>query len=82
MRKYFENLIQHEVKLSAVFALKRPSSAILFIHTSTGGALSDIVLPGLVTRRIHLVCSNRFNFPFSKSNWDCFVPKCFEEESF
>ena len=38
-----ERLIQHEVKLSAVFALKHPLSAVLFIHTSIGGALTVIL---------------------------------------
>ena len=43
-----ERLIQHEVKLSAVFASRYPPSAVFFIHTSIGGALSlsYIILPG------------------------------------
>jgi len=36
-----EKLIQCEAKLSAVFALIHPPSAVFFIHTSIGSALSD-----------------------------------------
>ena len=36
-------LIQQEAKLSAVFALTHPLSAVFFIHTSIGGALTVIL---------------------------------------
>ena len=38
-----ERLIQHEVKPSAVFASRHPRSAVFFIHTGIGGALSVIL---------------------------------------
>ena len=38
-----ERLIQHEVKPSAVFASRHPPSAVFFIHTSIGGALTVIL---------------------------------------
>ena len=38
-----ERLIQHEVKQSAVFASRHPPSAVFFIHTRIGGALSVIL---------------------------------------
>ena len=38
-----ERLIQHEAKPSAVFASRHPSSAVFFIHTSIGGALTVIL---------------------------------------
>ena len=34
--------IQHEVKPSAVFVSRHPPSAVFFIHTSLGGALTVI----------------------------------------
>ena len=43
MRKRVKSLIQHEVKLSAVFASRHPLSAIIFMYTSIGGALSVIL---------------------------------------
>ena len=49
MRRHVERLIQHEVKLSALFASRHPPSAVFFIHTSIGSALllyRGIVLPG------------------------------------
>ena len=36
-------LIQHEVKPSAVFSLRHPPSAVFFIHTSLGSALTVIL---------------------------------------
>ena len=38
-----KRLIQHEAKPSAVFALRHPPSAVFFIHTSIGSALSVIL---------------------------------------
>ena len=38
-----ERLIQHEAKPSAVFASRHPLSAVFFVHTSIGGALSVIL---------------------------------------
>ena len=43
MRVCVERLIQHEAKPSAVFASRHPPSAIFFVHTSIGGALSVIL---------------------------------------
>ena len=44
MRGCVERLIQHKVKLSAVFALRHTQqSAVFFIHTSIGGVLSVIL---------------------------------------
>ena len=43
MRGRAEKLIQHEVKPSAVFALRHLPSAVFFIHTSIGSALSVIL---------------------------------------
>ena len=37
-----ERQIQHKAKPSAVFVSRHPSSAVLFIHTSLGGALTVI----------------------------------------
>ena len=50
MRERVERLIQHEAKLSAVFALRHPPSAVFFVHTSIGGALS-VILNFLVVLR-------------------------------
>ena len=43
MKGCVERLIQHEVKPSAVFASRHPLSAVFFIHTSIGGALTVIL---------------------------------------
>ena len=37
-----ERQIQHEAKPSAVFVSRHPPSAVFFIHTSLGGALTVI----------------------------------------
>ena len=38
-----ERLIQLEAKPSVVFASRHPPSAVVFIHTSIGGALTDLL---------------------------------------
>ena len=43
MRGCVERLIQHEAKLSAVFASRHPPSAVFFIHTSISGTLIVIL---------------------------------------
>ena len=43
MRGYVKRLIQHEAKPSAVFASRHSPSAVFFIHTSIGGALTVIL---------------------------------------
>ena len=43
MRGHVERLIQHEAKPSAVFALGHPPSAVFFVHTNIGSALSVIL---------------------------------------
>ena len=40
MRGYIKRQIQHDVKLSAVFASRQPLGAVFFVHKSLGGALS------------------------------------------
>ena len=42
-RGHVERLIQHEAKPSAVFASRHPPSAVFFIHTSIGSALTVIL---------------------------------------
>ena len=39
-RGHVKRPIQHEAKPSAVFALRHPPSAVFFVHTSIGSALS------------------------------------------
>ena len=48
MRVCVERLIQHSASPHAVFASRYPSSAVFFIHTSIGGALTVTLLYFLV----------------------------------
>ena len=42
-RGHIKRLIQHQAKPSAVFASRQPLSAVFFIHTSIGSALTVIL---------------------------------------
>jgi len=41
--EYVERLIQHDVKLSVIFTSRHTLSAVFFVHTSKGSALSRIL---------------------------------------
>ena len=68
---HVERLIQHEAKPSAVFALRHPLSAVFFVHTGIGGALSVILYFLVVWLRV-IFSSTQITVIFSDQD----ISKC------